>query len=105
MAKISTPKQIKENNQGIFQVKGTNVAIDRYLQYNLDIKEWQDYVLVANQTMNFAGRIENVKMLHFVSQRGFYRFVQSGNSSSKFVIRKWLIPDLKKSDYSLWRNI
>lgn len=100
---ISSPKEIIKNNRGIFEVKGSNVELDIYLKEGLDLKEFYDYVLVANQTIGNPPK--SVKMLHFVSQRGFIRFVQNGSASSQYVIRKWFVPDLKKANYSLMRYL
>ena len=109
---IRSPKEIEENNQGIFEVKGTNVAIDVYMKDKLDLKEFRDYVLITNQVImvnQVIGEPEpfSVKMLHFVSMKGFMRFIQSGVSSANRngvrIVRKWLVEDLKDVNYSLFK--
>ena len=103
---IRSPKEIEENNQGIFEIKGTNVAIDNYMKDNLDLKEFRDYVLVTNQVIGESEPF-SVKMLHFVSMKGFMRFIQSGASSANRngvrIVRKWLVEDLKNVNYSLFK--
>lgn len=108
MAKyIGSPEEIKENNKGIFEVQGNMNEILIYLDEGLDLKEFRDYVFVANMPIRVPETYYPF-MIHFVSDKGFARFVQSGvgnaSSAGVTIVRKWLIPDLKKVGYGLWVN-
>ena len=96
--KISTPKDIRKNNQGIFIFEVSSRDVDKYLVNDLDLREFKDFVIITNQTIK--GGLP-IKVLHFVSQKGFARFAASGN---KFKVWKQSVPDMKQMKYSLWQS-
>lgn len=104
---IGSPDAIKENNYGIFEVQASNAEISNYLNDTLDLREFQDYVFITNQSISDPDK-RYPKMIHFVSRRGFERFLQSGvhnaNRAGITIVRKWLIPDLNDSGYELWNE-
>lgn len=102
---IGSPDAIKEHSRGIFEVQGNNLEVLNYLNEGLDLKEYRDYVFITNQAIKDP-EFRYPKMIHFVSERGFERFVQSGvHNASRAgitIVRKWLIPDLNSLGYELW---
>jgi hypothetical protein len=110
----ASPAMIKEKNKGIFQIKGSIKDVIVYLEDTLDLQEFKDFVLVANRALWIMDNYEidgtAVKyyplMLHFVSDKGYARFVQSGVGvaarAGVTIVQKWSIPDLKKAKYELW---
>jgi hypothetical protein len=104
---ISIPQEIKDNNRGIFEVRGDTREILKYLQDDLDLKEFKDFAFITNQTIEdvtveLKRFRKSVKMIHFLSMKGFVRFIQSG--PQRMVVNKWMIPNLKKVNYSLWEK-